>query len=265
MGTLSSFIDTWNRIMLLASASQVNAKDKLIYLTDIVELATDEEIKTEYRFFKESPVSDQHIDALMVRLVKVRDRVLEKKARKQTEHAIAHTVAGAHRRGQAGKADRDNTDPAAKANTKHAKAMAGLQQQLQEAKSASKALAAQLKKAGQKPQSPKPPKKDGKAKGDGKTVACFNCGGNHFARDCPEKDGKGKGKGKSKSRSRSGSSSRSKADHSELTCHHCKQKGHIRPNCPELKGSGASGAASSSASSASDRPRGEIPCRFHQP
>ena len=107
MSTLSSFIDTWNRIMLLASASQVSAKDKLIYLKDIVELATDEEIKTEYRFFEESPEQDQDIDELMVRLVKVRDRVLGKKARKQTEHAIAHAVAGAHRRGQAGQADED--------------------------------------------------------------------------------------------------------------------------------------------------------------
>jgi hypothetical protein len=34
----------------------------------------------------------------------------------------------------------------------------------------------------------------GKGKGDGK---CFNCGGNHFARDCPHPSkGKGKGKGK---------------------------------------------------------------------
>mmetsp|Transcript_73173 Transcript_73173/g.158297 ORF Transcript_73173/g.158297 Transcript_73173/m.158297 type:complete len:89 (+) Transcript_73173:82-348(+) len=27
-------------------------------------------------------------------------------------------------------------------------------------------------------------------------VECFNCGGDHFARDCPEGGGKGKGKGK---------------------------------------------------------------------
>mmetsp|Transcript_19858 Transcript_19858/g.45235 ORF Transcript_19858/g.45235 Transcript_19858/m.45235 type:complete len:92 (+) Transcript_19858:88-363(+) len=39
----------------------------------------------------------------------------------------------------------------------------------------------------------------GKGKGGGKvkgSIDCFNCGGNHFARDCPEApSGKGKGGG----------------------------------------------------------------------
>mmetsp|Transcript_83017 Transcript_83017/g.185330 ORF Transcript_83017/g.185330 Transcript_83017/m.185330 type:complete len:121 (-) Transcript_83017:92-454(-) len=42
------------------------------------------------------------------------------------------------------------------------------------------------------------PEKEAKGgKGKGKNVSCFNCGGPHFARDCPEGGGKSKGKGKS--------------------------------------------------------------------
>ena len=52
---------------------------KFIYLTDIVELAQDEDIKTELKFYRETPEHEQTIDSLMVRLVKVCDRVLEKK------------------------------------------------------------------------------------------------------------------------------------------------------------------------------------------
>ena len=51
MQTLSSFIDTWNKIMLLASASQVAVKDRLTYLEDIVEQSSDADIMSEFHFF----------------------------------------------------------------------------------------------------------------------------------------------------------------------------------------------------------------------
>eukprot|EP00931_Biecheleriopsis_adriatica_P120023 TRINITY_DN95175_c0_g1_i1.p1 TRINITY_DN95175_c0_g1~~TRINITY_DN95175_c0_g1_i1.p1 ORF type:complete len:422 (-),score=58.40 TRINITY_DN95175_c0_g1_i1:178-1422(-) len=53
-----------------------------------------------------------------------------------------------------------------------------------------------------------PQEKGGKAKGKHRVVECYNCGGDHFARDCPDhqgpdsepdsEEGKGKGKGKGK-------------------------------------------------------------------
>ena len=174
----------------------------------------------------------------MLRLVKVRDRVLEKRARKQTEHAISHAVAGAHKRGHvATQNSEESAKPKAnKAEKAQAKALAGLKEQLTTAKAEAKALAAQLKQAGAKP----PPK--GKGKG-------------------PGNDGKAKAKAKAKAKgSRSRSSSRGSAgSDSEITCFKCGEKGHRKANCPESDG------ASSTSSSTGSKPKGEKACHFHQP
>ena len=50
-------------------------------------------------------------------------------------------------------------------------------------------------------------------KGGGKGKGCFNCGGNHFARECPKGGGKG-GKGKG------------------VTCYTCGGQGHRAAQCP---------------------------------
>ena len=47
------------------------------------------------------------------------------------------------------------------------------------------------------------------------------------------------------------SSPGSQAGTETRTCHHCKEKGHIRPNCPKLKAERSNGTASSSPSSGS--------------
>lgn len=43
-----------------------------------------------------------------------------------------------------------------------------------------------------------------------------------------------------------GSNRKPRADHSQLTCHHCKKKGHIKPNCPDLPRSGSGPSSSGS-------------------
>ena len=56
---------------------------------------------------------------------------------------------------------------------------------------------------------------DSGVKGGGKGKGCFNCGGNHFARECPKGNGKG-GKGKG------------------TTCYNCGGWGHRAAQCPSM-------------------------------
>mmetsp|Transcript_83456 Transcript_83456/g.194024 ORF Transcript_83456/g.194024 Transcript_83456/m.194024 type:complete len:116 (+) Transcript_83456:135-482(+) len=65
---------------------------------------------------------------------------------------------------------------------------------------------------------PEGPKGKGKkAGGKGKGVECFNCGGPHFARDCPEAGSKGKGK--------------------SVSCFNCGEN-HFARDCPNGGGKG---------------------------
>mmetsp|Transcript_91477 Transcript_91477/g.162820 ORF Transcript_91477/g.162820 Transcript_91477/m.162820 type:complete len:152 (+) Transcript_91477:1-456(+) len=62
----------------------------------------------------------------------------------------------------------------------------------------------------------------------GGPIECFNCGGDHFARDCPEGGGKGKGKGKKGGGSKG-----------PIECFNCGGD-HFARDCPE-GGSGGGG------------------------
>ncbi|CAK0877020.1 unnamed protein product, partial [Prorocentrum cordatum] len=60
-----------------------------------------------------------------------------------------------------------------------------------------------------------------------KMVECFNCGGDHYARECPQGGGKSGGKGKSKSKG----------------CFNCGGD-HLARDCPEGGGGGKGGGKS---------------------
>mmetsp|Transcript_102672 Transcript_102672/g.209135 ORF Transcript_102672/g.209135 Transcript_102672/m.209135 type:complete len:89 (-) Transcript_102672:97-363(-) len=77
-------------------------------------------------------------------------------------------------------------------------------------------------------------------------VQCFNCGGDHYARDCPEGDSKGKGKGKSKG---------------PIECFNCGGD-HFARDCPEgnSKGKGKGGGGKGGGICFDFRDKGS--CRF---
>ncbi len=159
MNTLPSFVDLFDKALLMPAADSVGERQRLTFLQDCLTNATDSTIRDQLGFHYETEKKLRTVDSLRDRLMTVINRTHDQKLREQQTRSIQQQMAPKSR----GNAARDKEkEPAASDVEKQ------FREQLAAKDRTITGMAAQLKANGLEPDYKKKKGKDKGSKGDGK-------------------------------------------------------------------------------------------------